>query len=135
MKWPEPEGKKRIPGGHYSFRLNKEPELQMFPYTDKDGNPKEGRKILLFAVGLNVAGEYFHAEAIPVWDERYADLCAALGVDHGRDIQMTGSIFEAQIVYAPDKKDPTKSWPRLMNITASNDVPLGQDPEGDDIPF
>ena len=123
--FPEPEGFKLIPEGHYQFRLNKEPELQKFTYTDKDGNQKEGRRLKVYAVGLNSDGEYLMTDTIAVFEQRYAEFCAALGVEHGKDIDVKGAVFEADVKHEPSKKDPTKAFPRLVNITG----------KGDDIPF
>lgn len=135
MQWPEYEGKVKIPVGHYSFRMNREPDLKSFPYTDKDGNSKSGRKIVVYAIGINKTGEFSVVDAIVAWEERYNDLCKALGVEHGRDIEMEGSRFEADIVHEADKTDPTKSWPRLTNIKPVNDIPPSTGPGDDDIPF
>ena len=123
--WPKPEGFELIPEGHYEFRLNKEPELKGFKYT-VDGTEKEGRKMVIYAVGLNGSGEYRIREAIATFDPRYKELCDALKVEHGRDIQMEGSIFEADVKHEADKSNPTKVYPRLVNITSKGD---------DDIPF
>jgi len=132
--WPKPENEK-IPEGHYQFRLNREPEFKKFPYETRLGEKKEGTKILLFAIGLGEKGQFSARDEIVTWDPRYADLCSALHVEHGRDIQMAGGVFEADIVHEADRKDPTKSWPRFSNITASGDMPLPAEGEGDDIPF
>jgi len=134
--WPEYEGKKKIPEGHYQFRINKEPELQAFDYKDpQTGEPKKGRRIRLYAIGINSEGEFPMSDQITVWDERYEDLKNALGVEHGQEIRVTGSYFEADIVHEMDKKDPTKSWPRLTNIRPNGDIPEARKPSGDDIPF
>ena len=125
MILPPPENE-RIPAGHYQFRLNREPDLKKFIYKDKDGNEKESRKLVLYAVGLNDKGDYRIREEIAVFDQRYADFLAAIGVEHSKDVTIQGTIFEADIVYEADKKNPLKSWPRLMNIIASG---------GDDVPF
>jgi hypothetical protein len=135
MQWPEFEGRVKIPEGHYSFRMNREPELKSFPYKDKDGNAKSGRKIVIYAIGLNDEGEFPVVDAIVAWEERYADLCKALGVEHGRDLVMAGSRFEADIIHEPDKTDPTKSYPRLTNIIAVADIPPSTGPGDEDIPF
>lgn len=135
MQWPEFEGRVKIPIGHYSFRLNREPELKSFPYKDKDGNAKSGRKIVIYAIGLNETGEFPVVDAIVAWEPRYADLCKALGVEHGRDVVMAGSRFEADIVHEADKVDATKSYPRLTNITAVADIPPSTGPGDEDIPF
>jgi hypothetical protein len=137
MIWPEFEGKKKIPVGHYTFRFNREPELLAFPYTDKDGVSKSGRKIKVFAITFDAATneEYRVIDAIVAWEDRYSDLCAALRVEHGRDLQMEGAVFDADIAYEPDKKDPTKSYPRLINIKPHDDIPQGKDVGGEDIPF
>jgi hypothetical protein len=137
MNWPKPEGRVKIPVGHYVFRLNKEPELKSWNYSNDKGEVKQGRKIMVYAIGLNDNGEFPMFDAIPVWDPRYEDLCSALGVEHGKDIQMAGAQFQADIIHEPDKNDPTKSWPRLINIKSADDVPTEKpfpDAE-DDIPF
>ena len=134
MRFPEYEGKAKVPVGHYKFRLNKEPELKTFDYTDRNGVGKQGKKIVLFAVGTSPAGDFPVSDAIIAWEPRYADLLAALHVEHGADIDVAGSVFEADIVYELDKKDPTKSYPRIVNIKPNDDIPQG-DGLGDDIPF
>lgn len=135
MKWPEYEGFVKIPVGHYAFRLNREPELESFPYKDRDGNAKSGRKIIIYAIGLNEAGEFPVRDKITAWEPRYANLLQALGVEHGRDIVMTGGRFEADVIHELDKADPTKSYPRLTNITAVGDIPPSTGPGDEDIPF
>jgi hypothetical protein len=124
--FPEPEGFKLIPEGHYEFRINKEPELQKFSYTDKEGNSKDGRRLKIFAVGLNPQGEFLITDMIAVFEPRYRELCDALKVEHGKDISITGAVFEADVKHEASKKDPNKVFPRLANITAK---------DGDDIPF
>ena len=123
MKWPEP--KKGIPEGHYTFTLNKEPELEAI----KGGN----RRIILYVVGM--PGEHKHMESFVPWDPRYEELCRALGVEHGRDIQMEGVSFQADIVYEPSKTEPDKAYARLKNIIGAGEFcPKAGDDEGD-IPF
>jgi hypothetical protein len=134
MKWPEYEGKAKIPEGHYQFRLYKEPELKAFTYTSKDGIEKSGRKVVLYAIGLNETGSFSVIDNIIAWEERYRDLLDALHVEHGKDIDMEGAVFEADIIHEADKKDPTKSWPRIVNIRPCGDVPSAQG-IADDIPF
>lgn len=131
MIWPKPE-REKIPEGHYQFRLNREPELKAFAYTDKNGVEREGRKVVIFATGLNAGGEYQVADAFLPWEDRYKSLCTALGVEHGKDIAVSGAVFEADIRHEADRRDPTKSWPRIVNIVHKGDVP---DQAGDDIPF
>ena len=128
MRWPEPENK-RIPEGHYQFRLNREPELVPITITDKDGNKRESRRLKLYYRGVGPQGEFGGVDSFVPWEERYSDLCKALGVDHGRDIQMEGAVFEADIVHEMDKDDPTKEYARIRNII----VPA--EGEGVDIPF
>jgi len=135
MQWPEFEGKVKIPVGHYSFRLNVEPKLEAFSYKDQAGIAKSGRRIVVYAIGLNDAGEFSVVDRITAWEQRYADLLQALGVEHGRDLVMAGSRFEADIIHETDKTDPTKSYPRLTNITAVADIPPSTGPGDDDIPF
>jgi hypothetical protein len=134
MKWPESEARKLPPEGHYSFRVNREPELKKVTFKDKEGNDKEGRKIIFYAVGINDTGEYPISDGFFPWESRYEELLAALGVEHGKDIQVTGAYFTADIKHQPDKKDPTKVYPRLANIQGQGDVPASNVPD-DDIPF
>ena len=125
MKWPEPEGFVLIPEGHYEFRLNREPELEKFSYQ-KDGQPKDGRRIVIYAIGLNDQGEFSIKEKIAAFDPRYRELCDALKVEHGKDISMAGTVFQADVKHEVDKTNPNKHYARLYNFTAKN---------GDDIPF
>lgn len=126
--FPEPEGFKLIPEGHYQFRIHKEPELKKFTYT-KDGDEKESRKIVIEAMGANADGDFYIKDHIAVFEPRYKDLCEALGVEHGKDIAVSGAIFEADIKHEPDKRNPQKAYPRLQNIKAKGAA------EDDDIPF
>jgi hypothetical protein len=134
MIWPEPEAKKLPPEGAYSFRLNREPELRAFTYTDKQGTEREGRKLVLYAVALGPAGEYRVVDAFLPWEPRYVDLCTALGVEHGRDISVSGAVFDADIIHQPDKRDPTKVYARIVNIRSREDAPSSNLPD-EDIPF
>jgi len=124
--FPEPEGFVLIPEGHYEFRLNKEPELKKFTYQ-KNGEEKEGRKIVIYAIGLNDQGEFFIKDQIATFEPRYKELCDALKVEHGKDISVSGSVFLADVKHESPKNDPTKTYARLVNITSK-----GGD---DDIPF
>lgn len=133
ITFPEPE-KQRIPEGHYSFRVNREPDLKIIEVKDRDGGKKKARKIVLYVVGINDKGEYRHSEGFVPWDDRYADLLAALGVEHGRDVDVTDTIFEADIEYVQDRTDKAKFWPRLKNILPSGAAPKDSDIDGD-IPF
>ena len=128
--WPEPENR-MIPEGHYTFRLSEEPDFEEWDYTDKKtGKPRVGRKIILQLVGKNDGGEFEMRADIPVWDTRYAELCGALHVDHGRDIEMAGAEFEADVYHEADNRDPSKSWPRLKGIKA-----VGGADDETEIPF
>ena len=132
--FPAPE-KSKIPEGHYSFRVNREPDLMVIEVKGQDGNPKKSRKIVLYVIGINPTGEYLHSEGFVPWDERYADLLAALGVEHGRDIDITGTIFEADIEHVQDKKDAAKFWPRLKNLLPQGKAPVTDADIDGDIPF
>lgn len=134
MRWPESQNVK-IPEGHYSFKLNKEAELKKFTYFNKDGVEAEGVKVIIFATGLGPNGTFRVADAFLPWEERYDTLKKVLGVDSSRDVEVSGAIFEGDIIHQPDKKDPTKSYPRIVNIKASNDIPPSNGGDGDDIPF
>jgi hypothetical protein len=114
--WPKPEST-LIPVGRYEFRLKEEPVFEPWTFTDKKtGKAKEGNKITFFAIGSNDAGEFDVRESFFVWDKRYADLCSALGVDHGHDIKMAGARFHGEIIHEPDKRELSKVWPRIINI-------------------
>ena len=134
MRWPAPENQKP-PEGHYQFRLNREPELKQIKGTKLDGTPYESRKVVIYARALGEHGEFSVVDSFVPWDDRYAALLSALGVEHSKDIEVSGSIFEGDIVHEADKKDPTKSWARIANIKIREDVLAGPDPEDDDIPF
>lgn len=131
--WPEPENRK-APEGHYEFRLNREPEILKFTYHDKNGNEKESRKVKLYAVAAGPAGTFPVIDQFLPWEGRYSDLYKALGVEHSKDIEMEGSTFEADIKHEPDRKDPSKSYVRIVNIKVPDDKP-GAGEGGDDIPF
>ena len=133
MKFPEAE-KQRIPVGHYEFRVNREPDLKVIEVKGKDGEVRPSRKVVLYVVGINSTGEYRHVESFVPWDERYADLLAALGVEHGSDTDVVDVIFEADIEHVPDKSDATKTWARLKNIVPKGEGPVVGDKDGD-IPF
>jgi hypothetical protein len=134
-RWPEPENK-LIPEGHYQFRLNREPEFRKFPYTDKSsGAKKEGIKIVLYVKTVGDQGEFSHVEGIPVWDVRYDALCKVLGVEHGKDIEMSGSVFDASVKHEMDKTDPTKIYARIYGIKPHGDVPTEEQGDSSDIPF
>lgn len=117
------------------FRLSQEPELLSFTYTDKQGTEKSGRKIKLYAIGFDDTGDYPVVDVIVAWEARYAELCEALGVEHGRDIQMAGATFDGDIKYEQDRKDPAKSWPRIVNIKSHDGIPQGKVSDDGDIPF
>jgi len=136
MKFPAPE-KQRIPEGHYSFRVNREPELKAIEVKDKNGEKRPSRKVVLYVIGINPTGEYRHSESFVPWDERYADLLDALGVEHSSDadVDVVDTIFEADIEYVPDRTNATKTWPRLKNILPNGQSAVAdKDIEGD-IPF
>ena len=125
--FPAPQTK--IPEGHYQFRLNKEPILD-----EKIG--KGGKKfstVTIYAIGLNDDGEFYIIDNFLPWEDRYVDLLAALGVDHSAEVEVVGSVFEADVVHVPDQRDSTKTWPKLKNITSSGREP-GDDIGEDDLP-
>ena len=132
--WPEP--RRVVPEGHYQFRLNKEPELKKF--TDSKG--QENRRLVIYAIAISEHGEFPVVDSFVPWEPRYAALCQALGVEHGRDIAMAGSVFEADIKYEPRKDKPGETWPRITKIVVpktDEEPPLPDEPSegGDDVPF
>lgn len=129
-KWPKPESN-MIPEGHYVFRFREEPIFEPYTFTDKKtGNDRQGQKITFFAVGSSGDEEFDVRESFFVWDTRYADLCAAVGVEHGKDIKVGGAHFEGEIIHEASKKDPTKVYPRIINIAAHFEGDM-EFPEGD----
>jgi hypothetical protein len=127
--WPKPEARQLPPEGHYEFRLNREPELKKFTYKDKQGNEKEGRRLRIYAIAIGEKGEFPIVDSFLPWEPRYTDLCAALKVEHSRDIQMADSIFKAEIKHEKDKMDPEKLYARIVNIVVPDQV------ADEDIPF
>ena len=133
---PAPESN-RPPEGIYEVYLNREPDVEPFPYTRKDGTHHTSKKLILFVEVTGEAGTFSIVDSFLPWDQRYLDLLAALNVEHGREIRMTGMTFTADITYAADKHDASKSYPRLTKIRPS----LGDDSadypaaDGDGIPF
>lgn len=137
MQWPEPKNRIQIPEGHFSFRLSREPELRKFI----DSRGQDNRRIIIYAIALGEHGEFPIVDSFVPWEPRYAVLCKALGVEHGRDIIMAGSLFEADIVHEPRKDKPGEFWPRIQNIMIPKTeeeppLPEGEGPEGaEDVPF
>jgi hypothetical protein len=114
-----------VPEGHYSLKLNKEPDIKK---EEKDG--KGYVRVVLYATALGSDGNYRIVDSFVPWDPRYADLCKALGVEHGKDILMEGAVFEADIKHEEFKG---KTRARIANITVQGDI--SDKSEGDDIPF
>ncbi len=126
MIWPKPN--KGIPEDTYTFTIIQEPELHVI-------GTKGSRSLEIVAKGKNAKGEeYQHKERLVPWSKEYAALCEVLNVEHGRDIQVTGEKFIAEIAYEADKTDPEKSWPRLRNIRDAANFEPDKDGDGD-IPF
>jgi hypothetical protein len=49
---------------------------------------------------------------------------------------MAGARFRGEIIHEPDKRDPVKVWPRIINIVSADyneDFPA--DAESADVPF
>jgi hypothetical protein len=122
--WPVP-GNELPPEGHYSLKLNKEPDIKK---EEKDG--KGYIRLVLYATALGTDGNYRFVDSFVPWDPRYAVLCKALGVEHGKDIKMEGAVFEADIKHEEIKG---KTYARIANITVQDDIPSKT--EGDDVPW
>ena len=120
--WPVP-GNELPPPGHYSFKLNREPDIKK---EEKDGRGYV--RLVLYATALGEKGSYRIVDSFVPWDERYADLCHALGVEHGKDINMEGAIFEADIKHEEVKG---KQRARIVNIVVPETEEM---PDDDDIP-
>jgi hypothetical protein len=123
--WPPP-GNELPPEGHYSLKLNREPDIK----KEKTEAGKEYVRLVLYATALGTDGNYRIVDGFVPWDPRYADLCKALGVEHGKDITMEGAVFEADIKHEEFKG---KVRARIANIVVQADIP--DKSVGDDIPF
>lgn len=142
MEFPEYENR-TVPEGHYTIRLHrsigdKTTAIEEFFYKTSSGQEKVGRKLRIAAMAESEGGEFAIFESIPVWDVRYRDLLAALNIEHGHDIEPEGLTFEADIKHEPDRKDPAKSWPRIVNIVPhleGSEFPEGESSGEEDIPF
>lgn len=134
--WPDAE-KTKIPEGHYSFRITREAELK--PITGNDGRKNHRVVIRTQACGPN--GTFYHTDSFVPWEPRYADLKAALRIEHIRgDVEVLDKVFEADIKYEVDKADASKSYARIQNIVIPpelNQMKLDEETAGggDDIPF
>jgi len=134
-QWPEPENQ-RIPEGHYQFRLNREPEIIVISISDGKGGKRPSKRLKLYARGTGAKGEFGVIDSFVPWEERYSDLCKAIGVEHGKDIVMAGAVFEADIIHEPDPNNPSKVYARIQNIVVPEDNRTPEDKAaGDDVPF
>jgi len=122
--WPPP-GNELPPEGHYSFKLNREPDIKK---EEKDG--KGYIRLVLYVTALGTDGNYRIIDSFVPWDPRYTDLCKALGVEHSKEILMEGAVFEADIKHEEFKG---KTHARIANIVVQVDIPDKDD--GIDIPF
>jgi hypothetical protein len=132
--WPEAE-KTKAPEGHYSFRVTREAEIKTF--TDSAG--KKNFRIILAVQACGLEGTYFVTDSFVPWEPRYADLKAALGIEHASgNTEVLGKVFEGDIKHEADKTDRTKSYARISNIVIPADPNQGTLPDessGDDVPF
>ena len=137
--WPDAE-KTKAPEGHYSFKITREAEIKTFT----DSKQKKNHRIILATQACGPDGTYYVTDSFVPWEPRYADLKAALGIEHASgNIEVLGMVFEADIKHEPDKADPTKSYARIANIVIPPDPKQGTLPSeeteetdpGDDIPF
>jgi hypothetical protein len=113
----------KAPEGHYQFRITKL-EVRPFTYQTKSGK-RTSKKIYLECQALGESGEHQVIDSMLPWEDRYGEFLKALHVEHSADIELNGSIFEGDIKHEIDRKNPSKSYARIVNITAHDD----------DIPF
>ena len=130
MIHPKPESDK-APIGFYQFRIEHE-ELVPFVYQTKNGE-KNSKKLKLTCTAIGDNGEYRVVDSILPWEDRYRHLLDALQVDHASDTDLRGMMFSGEIIHDPDKRDPLKSYARIVKIgMAASGNPNKAD---DDIPF
>lgn len=118
MQLPKFESSK-APEGHYQFRITKA-ELRSLTFQTKNGE-KTSKKLYLECEAVGDEGEHRVIDSMLPWEDRYGQLLVALAIDHSKDIELSGSIFEGDVKHEMDKKDPLKSYARIVNITAHND--------------
>jgi len=86
---------------------------------------------------------YSHIESFLSFDAVYRDLLLALGAEtneKGQPIGSTvndpvGSTFTGEIQFKPDRKDPEKSWPRIVSVDLKEETRPSNEVNNDDIPF
>lgn len=143
MPLPDPETR-FAPEGHYKFQISKEPEQRR-----RQGDKGEFIAVDFFFKLKDDEGNVFTVrDSMVPWEPRYTDLARALGapVEDGRPrmskiVDFVGKTFEADIIHEADKKDPSKSWPRVTNIVVPDSSntdeipPPSEESEEDDVPF
>jgi len=141
-----PDGERqRIPEGPYSFQILSEPEKR--GHTSQ-ATEKKFLSIKFELKATNSNGDEFHVyESMLTFDDRYIDLLIALGAKEvkgkmsGQTIEPVGMMFKGEIVHEKDKNDSSKTYTRIQNIQAVDDlkdeeVPVAPPVEDDDsIPF
>jgi hypothetical protein len=134
-EWPSPQAG-IPPEGSYAFRVTKEPDIKEFDYTKKDGSEHIGKRLVLYVEASNETGTFNVVDSFIPWEPRYADLCAALNVEHGKDIHVSGRTFLGEIIHEADKKDAKKIYPRIIKIKAGDeDTPFSGEDDESEIPF
>jgi hypothetical protein len=118
-QWAQSDQK--YPEGPYTFKFEKEPEFRTESYFSKKKQTRLPMKIVILTLlATSDEQEFPFEERIPVWDNRYADLLRALGIEHlvrdGADVEVVGQTFEADIKYSEDPRRPGRSWPHIANI-------------------
>ena len=150
-----PSQSRKIPEGAYTFTVSEAPTKQ----RHNSGTDKEFVAVVFFfRVEDSLGNSYKHRESLVPWDPIYQNILIALGGEldekenahlGDREEDLVGRSFEAEIIHAPDKDDPTKTWARVTNVESpetsippipqeEEDVPPpinGVNGEEDEIPF
>jgi len=126
-----------LPEGHYKFKVTDEPEIR------KTGTAKW--MIFKFLATAPDGNERKFSDVFFPSDEKYRRLLLIAGakpdekgVPHLSNMDTTeliGVEFEADIVHAPDKKDPSKTRDSIVDIVLPDEdvpPPSGKD---DEVPF
>jgi len=100
--------------------------------------------VFIFRVEDGAGNTYKHRESLVPWSPTYQDILIALGGEldekenahlGDREEDLVGRSFEAEIIHAPDKDDPTKTWARVTNVESpeTSIPPIPQEEE--DVPM
>ena len=136
-----PSQSMKIPEGAYTFTVSEAPTKK----RHNSGMENEFVTVVfIFRVEDGAGNTYKHRESLVPWSPTYQDILIALGGEldekenahlGDREEDLVGRSFEAEIIHAPDKDDPTKTWARVTNVESpeTSIPPIPQEEE--DVPM